>query len=64
MKDEHISGKQGPRMAAADTASGVEVAVGGRWGVQLCMRLGQSVFELNFQQSVSPQFQEWLQLVN
>ena len=46
MKDEHISGKQGPRMAAADTASGVEVAVGGRWGVQLCMRLGQSVSQM------------------
>lgn len=46
MKDEHISGKQGPRMAAADTASGVEVAVGGRWGVRLCMRLGRSVSQM------------------
>ena len=46
MKDEHSSGKQGPRMAAADTACSVEVAVRGCWGVRLCIRLGRSVSQM------------------
>ena len=46
MKDEHISGKQGPRMAVVDSASGVKLAVGGRWRVRLCFLLGRGVSQM------------------